>query len=99
MRWYSALICSVPVMMAALGPNLNFLDTQSLLENLQPEPVVMSEFRLLNERPETIIIPEQENLSPEDDSNQKFILYSPEFFATSVPHDSKHYLTLADSPE
>ena len=84
MRWYSAFMCTVPILMSALGPNLNFFNSDDLIENLKSQTTLSSlhgEFRSLDQAPETIIIPEQENLSPEDDANQKFMLNTPEFFA------------------
>lgn len=91
MRWYSALMCTVPILMSALGPNLNLFNSDDLIENLKSQTTLSSlhgEFRSIEQAPETIIIPEQDNLSPEDDANQKFSLNSPEFFAKLQSNDN-----------
>jgi hypothetical protein len=91
MRWYSALMCSVPIMMAALGPNLNMFNSQDVIENLKSQTIVASlngEFRSLSQAPETIIIPEQDNLSPEDEVNENFTLNRLEFSANLHANES-----------
>jgi len=68
MRWYSALFCLVPVMAAALGPNIrpdNFFGS--------PAAEIGGERHEKNIISEAIIIPDQESLDSDDYATEKLV--------------------------